>query len=196
MRKILLTAGAALIALSGSALAQGHGGGGGPGGAGGGGGPPVGVPGGGPGGGEPGGGLDLPGGASTNLPGPPTTIPPSDHANSNATGQNRGQSGDEVNAQTDSHASARAHERTGADVDHSGTAVSGAGLATKTYRVGQHVSANAKFYTDLNAIPDTAKSQIPSQYMGSTFRYIYQPDRIYVVDSTSNKVVSVVNLMP
>jgi hypothetical protein len=71
-------------------------------------------------------------------------------------------------------------------------------LATKSCRVGQHVSGNAKLYTDLSAIPDTAKSQsqIPSQYLGNTFRYIYQTDRIYVVESTINKVATVVNLNP
>ena len=186
MRRILMAAGAALVVLSGTALAQGHGGGGGgPGGGGpGGGGPPVGVPGGGP-----GGGIDLPTG------GPTATLPRSDNANANATGQNRGQSGDELHAQTDSHASVRAHERTGADVDHS-AAASGAGLATRTFRVGQHVSGNAKFFTDLSAIPDAAKAQIPSQYMTDAFRFIYQADRIYVVDSGTSKVVTVVNLMP
>jgi hypothetical protein len=125
-------------------------------------------------------------------PGPPATIPPSDNANANASGQVQG----DVHAQTDVNASDRAQERTGASVDHSASAATGAGLATKTYRVGQHVSGNTKLYTDLNAIPDAAKSQIPSQYMGSTFRYIYQTDRIYVVDSTTNKVATVVNLNP
>jgi hypothetical protein len=81
-------------------------------------------------------------------------------------------------------------------VDHSASAATGAGLATKSYRVGQHVSGNARLYTDLNAIPDTAESRIPSQYLGNTYRYIYQTDRIYVVDSADDKVVTVIDLNP
>jgi hypothetical protein len=81
-------------------------------------------------------------------------------------------------------------------VDHSASAATGAGLATKSYRVGQHVSGNARLYTDLNAIPDTAKSQIPSQYLGNTYRYIYQTDRIYVVDSANDKVATIIDLNP
>jgi hypothetical protein len=186
MRKILLTASAALIAFSAPALAQGHGGGGGDHG----GGPPAGV-GGGAGGGL-GGGLGGPGGLGGLPPGSPQTIPPSDNANARASGQVQG----DVHAQTDIHASDRAHERTGASVDHSANAATGAGLATKTYRVGQHVSGNIRFYTNLSAIPDTAKSQIPSQYMTDAYRYIYQTNRIYVVDSATSKVTAVVNLNP
>jgi hypothetical protein len=185
MRKILLGAGAAIVVLAGPAMAQDHGHVGG-------GGAPAGVLGGGIGAGGVG-GIGLPSTAPAGPPpGPPRTIPPSDNANTNAPGQVQG----DVHAQTDDHASDRAHERTGASVNHSASAATGAGLATKSYRVGQHVSGNAMLYTDLSAIPDTAKSQIPSQYLGNTFRYIYQTDRIYVVDSTTNKVATVVNLNP
>jgi hypothetical protein len=183
MRKILLAAGAAIVVLSGPALAQGHGRGGGR---------PVGIPGAVPGAGA-GPGIGLPSGPPAGLPpGPPATLPSSDNANANASGQVQG----DVHAQTDVHASDRARERTGASVDHSASAATGAGLATKSYRVGQHVSGNAKLYTDLNAIPDTAKSRIPSQYLGNTYRYIYQTDRIYVVDSANDKVATIIDLNP
>ena len=221
MRNMLLAAGAAIAALSVPALAQSHGGG-----PGGGGGPPAGV--------TVGPSTAIPAGPPQGLPpGPPTTIPPSDNANANASGQVQGN----VNAQTDTHASDRAQERTGASVDHSATtstdnddatAASGAaahvksktntpnyggsacppglagrnpacvppGLATKNYRVGEHLSGNFKYYTDLSAIPDTAKSQIPSQYQTNAYRYIYQTNRIYVVSGSTDKVVSVINLNP
>jgi len=185
MRKILLAAGAAIIVLSAPAFAQGrgHGGGGGIGGG----------LGGGIGGGLGGPPASIPAGPPQGLPpGPPTTIPPSTHANANASGQVQG----DVHAQTDANASARAQERTGASVDHRASAATGAGIATRTYRVGQRVSANGKFYTDLSAIPSTAQAQIPSQYRTDAYRYIYQTDRIYVVSGTSNKVVSVVDLNP
>jgi hypothetical protein len=184
MRKILLAASAALIAFSAPALAQGRGGGGG---GDHGGGPPAGV----------GGGLGVGGGGGFGGPGRdlgglPANIPNSDNANAHASGQVTG----DVHAQTDIHASDRAHERTGASVDHSTNAATGAGIASRTYRVGQRVSTNSKFYTDISAIPSAAKAQIPSQYMTDAYRYIYQPNRIYVVSDSSNKVVSVVNLNP
>lgn len=182
MRKILLAAGAAIAVVSAPAFAQAHGNAGGGGGigvgAGGGlGGPPVSVPAGPP--------QGLP-------PGPPATIPPSPNANANATGQVHG----DVHAQTDVNASDRAHERTGASVDHSATASTGAGYASRTYRVGQRVSANGKFYTNLDAIPNAAKAKIPSQYLTDAYKYIYQSGTIYVVANSSNKVVSAINLNP
>jgi len=179
MRRIFLAASAALIAFSAPALAQGRGGGGG--------GPPAGVGGGL--GGDLRGGL---GGPGRDLGSLPTNIPASDNANARASGQVQS----DVHAQTDVHASDRAHERTGASVDHSANAATGAGLATRTYRVGQHVSGNARFYTDLSSIPDTARSQIPSQYITDAYQYIYQTNRIYVVDSSTSKVAAVVNLNP
>ena len=180
MRKMLLVAGAAIAVVSAPAFAQAHGNaGGGVGvGAGGGlGGPPVSVPAGPP--------QGLP-------PGPPTAIPPSPNANPNATGQVQG----DVHAQTDINASDRAHERTGASVDHSATASVGEGSASRTYRVGQRVSTNDKFYTKLDAIPNAAKAKIPSQYLTDAYKYIYQSGTIYVVANSSNKVVSVVDLNP
>jgi hypothetical protein len=182
MRKTLLVACAAIAMLSAPAFGQAHGNAGGAGGlgvgAGGGlGGPPAGLPAGPP--------QSLP-------PGPPTTIPPSPNANTNASGQVQG----DVHAQTDVHASDRAHERTGASVDHSASAATGAGAASRSFRVGQRVSSNEKFYTDLDKIPSTARTQIPGKYQSEAYRYIYQPDAVYVVANSSDKVVSVINLNP
>lgn len=171
MRRILLAASAAIVVLSSPALAQGRGGGGG--------GPPAGV-----GGGPP---TSIPAGPPSTLPpGPPDTIPPSANANANASGQVPGN----THAQTDVHASDRAHERTGASVDHS-TAASGAGVATRTYKVGQRVPGSAT-YSTLSAA-EMADLQAP--YNDTTaYKYILGTSTIYVVNDSTNKVVSVVPL--
>jgi hypothetical protein len=209
----MLAAGAAIAALSIPAVAQDHGRGGGEGAGGpGGGGPP---------------------GIERNVPVPGADrIPGGANANDHAFGQVQG----DVHAQTYIHANDRAHERTGANVDHSTNAnnkgaASGAsanvrsnntthatpnyggdvcppglssrnpacvppGQANRTFTVGQRLSSNFRYYTDVSNIPAGALSQVPSQYQTDAYRYIYQTDRIYVVDRNTNTVVTVVNLNP
>ncbi len=182
MRKMFFVAGAAIAALSMPAFGQGHGHGAGGVGVGLGGGAAAGIP---------AGPSTLPAGPPQGLPpGPPATIPPSSHANANASGQVQAN----THAQTDVHASDRAHERTGASVDHSTNVASGAGLANRTFRVGERVpaSANAKVYTSLSA---TDLAKLPTKYQDtSAYRYIMGSNTIYVVSDSSNKVVDVVNL--
>lgn len=182
MHKTLLAAGAAIAILSAPVFGQAHGHAGGAGGVGAGARGGLGGP-----------AASLPAVPQATLPAvPPTTIPPSPNANPNASGQVQG----DVHAQTDVHASDRAHTRTGASVDHSATAATGAGVANRSFKIGQRVSANEKFYTDLDDIPSTAKAQIPNRYQTDAYRFIYQPDEIYVVANSSDKVVSTIDLNP
>lgn len=68
------------------------------------------------------------------------------------------------------------------------------GQANKTFRVGQHLSGKYKYYTDLSSIPQDARTQVPTQYRSNDYRYIYQTDRIYVVNRDTNTVATVINL--
>jgi hypothetical protein len=185
MNKIIFAASAAMAALAAPSvvLAQGHGGGHGG-----------------------GGGMVSHGGGMM-----------SSHANAHASG-----TVGTVHAQTDSRSNIRAQTRTGASVvrspqvSHATTRAStgnryngnacAPGLAKKnpacvppgqmqrSFRVGQRLPTNYRYYTGLSGIPTQYQSVIPQTYR-SGYRYIYDPnDYIYVVDPATSLVRSVINL--
>jgi hypothetical protein len=140
----------------------------------------------------------------------------SSHANVHATG-----TVGTGHAKVDSRANVRATTRTGTSVtrttNHVTTRTTAAnrwngyacapGLAGKTpacvppgqlkrsYRVGQRLPDNYRYYTDLNGIPVQYRTSIPTTYQ-TGYRYIYQPNNtIYVVDPATDLIRSVINLV-
>jgi hypothetical protein len=203
MRNTVILASAALAAVSLPAFAQNHDHGGGAGG------PPVSVPVGPP--------PSLPSG-------PPSTIPVSPNANAHASGQVTGdvhartdshasdraqtRTGASVDRSDNVRTDTRAATGAGAAVatpNYGGAACAPGladrdpacvppGQADRSFRVGQHLSGNFKYYTQLSGIPADARSQVPTEFQNNNYRYIYQPDRIYVVHRDTNTVTSVINL--
>jgi hypothetical protein len=207
MRKMLLAASAAVAALSMPALAQDHGHGGGGGGGGGppdvSGGPPATIP------------------ASPNANDRASGQIPGDiHAQTDSHASDRAQTrtGADVDrsTRTDTDRDHNTRDRNvtsgaGAVVKDRATQKYGGntcppglagrdpacvppGQANRSFTVGQHLSKNYRYYTELSGIPQTARSQVPTQYQTNDYTYIYQPDRIYVVDRSTNKVATVVDL--
>jgi hypothetical protein len=66
------------------------------------------------------------------------------------------------------------------------------GQASRTFRQGQRLPSGYENYTDYNTIPEMYRSRVP--YMESN-RYIYQDDRVYVVDPTTRVVTRIIDLL-
>ena len=168
MRTIFFAAGAAIAFMAAPALAQGHGHGGGM-----------------------GGGVG--GGMSGGVRGGVVMPPMSTHANDRASGPVQ----TTIHAQTDTHASMRAHARTGASVDHgsSGTMVPH-GQTTRSFRVGQRLPTNYKWYSDLSGLTATQRTNITTQYPTANYRYLYSGGNVYVVTRNNNTVRTVIDVTP
>jgi len=168
MRTIFLAAGAAIALVSAPALAQGHGHGGGIGGGAG-------------------------GGMSGGVRGGVVMPPMSTHANERASGPVQ----TTIHAQTDTHASMRAHARTGASVDHGSTStMTPRGQTVRPFRVGQRVPSDYKWYSDLSGLSSTQRSSITTQYPTTNYRYLYSGGNVYVVTRNSNTVRTVIDVTP
>jgi hypothetical protein len=170
MRTIFLAAGAAIAFMAAPALAQGHGHGGGVGG---------GI----------GGGIG--GGMSGGVRGGVVMPPMSTHANDRASGPVQ----TTIHAQTDTHASMRAHARTGASVEHGSTMVP-RGQTVRPFRVGQRLPTNYKWYSDLGSLSASQRSSITTQYPTANYRYLYSGGNVYVVTRNNNTVRTVIDVTP
>ena len=145
-------------------------------------------------GGGMGGGIG--GGMSGGVRGGVVMPPISTHANDRASGPVQ----TTIHAQTDTHASMRAHARTGASVDHGSvdhvTTTVPRGQTVRPFRVGQRLPSTYKWYSDLGSLSASQRSSITSQYPTANYRYLYSNGNVYVVTRNSNTVRTVIDVTP
>lgn len=69
------------------------------------------------------------------------------------------------------------------------------GQAQRLFREGQRIPTGYRYYTDLNGIPVGYRDDIPASYRTGDYRYIYRDNTIYVVDRTTRLVRSIIDLL-
>ena len=63
----------------------------------------------------------------------------------------------------------------------------------RMFNQGQRLPTSYRQFTDFNRIPESYRDDIPQNFRGDSFRYVYQDDRIYVVDRTSRIVRAIID---
>lgn len=69
------------------------------------------------------------------------------------------------------------------------------GQASKTFEMGERLPDNYRYYVDFEGIPETHRDRVPEQYRTDDFRYVYQGDRIYVVNRADSLVAAILDLV-
>jgi hypothetical protein len=72
------------------------------------------------------------------------------------------------------------------------------GQADRTFRQGQRLPDNYRYFTDLANIDisTTLRNSISTQYPSNAYRYVFNGDSIYVVSRTNNTVTAVIDATP
>lgn len=65
------------------------------------------------------------------------------------------------------------------------------GQAKKMWNEGERLPLNYRYYTDYADLPESYRTRYPYD---DDYRYVYQNDRVYVIDAVSRAVRTIVNL--
>lgn len=69
------------------------------------------------------------------------------------------------------------------------------GQVNRAFREGQRVPTGYRYYTDINGIPVGYRDDIPGAYRTGDYRYIYRDNTIYVVDRSTRLVRRIIDLL-
>ncbi|HEX8213894.1 MAG TPA: hypothetical protein VF582_00310 [Allosphingosinicella sp.] len=63
----------------------------------------------------------------------------------------------------------------------------------RMFNEGQRVPTGYRQFTDYSRLPESYRDDIPENYRGDAYRYIYRDDRIYVVDRASRIIRDIID---